>query len=886
MQATHFPKYAAFAALLLAFPLFADDGQGRPSRRQPIATTPSADFFVAVDGSDSWSGTLATPNAGRTDGPFASVARAQNAIRSLVRTNPGRPLTIMLREGTYYLALSPTSPGTLNFTAADSGTLKMPITWVNYPGETPIISGGVPIGQAGLGLTWTNVSGSLWQVTLPAGTQPFEYLFYNGARRLRSRLQSASGTGYYMRGGVCYDTVAKAATATGKCNLGTYLRVANTVAPSDPQGAGCPNVTSTTDSTQAKCLDRFEYNPSDPVAAWQNLNPTAVKAQTCTLAPNNSYPQGDVELLHIDAWTEDLMRVSCVDTVNHIVYLTGPMKGMPSSYQFFGPQTGHRYIVENAKDAFEAAQNAGQTGLWFLDRSKSTPVLNYLANSGENPNTDNVVIGQLQPVSTLGGSLISATGLNYVTFRGITFEVDNYLPPAIGFNTDEHSDDVLPEAIDCESCQNVTFDGVTVRHTSTAGILIASIPGNSGAPASNDVVENSAFYDIGDVGVRIGHHPNGNDKSPYVTQFITVQNNIIQGYSRVFPSAGGLVAASGHDLSFLHNDINDGYHMGLSVCEQGCQGNPVNGSNVLSAYNHIWNVMQGVTSDSGTLYYNVGNPNSSGTGNKILNNLVHDATDSSIIDGKACGGQKCSGEGYGGNGIYLDDASGGVDVENNVVYHMSDSGLSIAGPAPGQAPNNFNNNIVALALNSMFFQPYPWPDGCVSLSVRANLTNNIFYFDQSDSDNFYTTEGCAYSCGLNYNQFQNFENNLWWRTDGKFNSYTKAFHVLTSAPADVASSCLGSPKDWTFLTFAQWQGGKPPNGIPGAMDEDAGSTASVNPGFGSTGQPSDFLLSSNPISGFDYTKTNDTILHAGRNNPVIMPPVVPATFPSYTYTSF
>jgi hypothetical protein len=60
----------------------------------------------------------------------------------------------------------------------------------------------------------------------------------------------------------------------------------------------------------------------------------------------------------------------------------------------------------------------------------------------------------------------------------------------------------------------------------------------------------------------------------------------------------------------------------------------------------------------------------------------------------------------------------------------------------------------------------------------------------------------------------------------------------------------------------------------------------VNPGFGNTGKPSDFLLTKNPVAGFDYTKTNDTIRHAGREHPVIQPPEVPPTFPTYTFTEF
>jgi hypothetical protein len=108
-------------------------------------SNPSADFFVASNGKDSWSGTVADPNPTNTDGPFASITRAQMAVQSLIQTHPNRPIIVMIRRGGYSLPLSPTNPGILNFTSADSGTSQMPITWQNYPGEVPIVSGGVSI---------------------------------------------------------------------------------------------------------------------------------------------------------------------------------------------------------------------------------------------------------------------------------------------------------------------------------------------------------------------------------------------------------------------------------------------------------------------------------------------------------------------------------------------------------------------------------------------------------------------------------------------------------------------------------------------------------------------------------------------------------------------
>jgi hypothetical protein len=68
------------------------------------------------------------------------------------------------------------------------------------------------------------------------------------------------------------------------------------------------------------------------------------------------------------------------------------------------------------------------------------------------------------------------------------------------------------------------------------------------------------------------------------------------------------------------------------------------------------------------------------------------------------------------------------------------------------------------------------------------------------------------------------------------------------------------------------------------MNEDPEGTVSVDPGFGHTGLATDFLLSRSPISGFDYTQTNNTIKTAGSG--LNKPPQVSPTFPTYYYTTF
>lgn len=114
-------------------------------------------FYVAPNGNDRWSGKRKTPNAAKTDGPFATLARSRNAIRTLKRQQGGelkQPVTVLLRGGTYFL----NEP--LVFTPEDSGTTDSTISYQAYRQEKPIISGGRRI-------TGWKRQGKLWVTNLP-----------------------------------------------------------------------------------------------------------------------------------------------------------------------------------------------------------------------------------------------------------------------------------------------------------------------------------------------------------------------------------------------------------------------------------------------------------------------------------------------------------------------------------------------------------------------------------------------------------------------------------------------------------------------------------------------------------------------------------------------
>ncbi|MBM4045262.1 MAG: right-handed parallel beta-helix repeat-containing protein, partial [Planctomycetes bacterium] len=156
-------------------------------------------YLVAVDGRDSWSGTLPAPNDGKTDGPFATLERARDAVRELKRTAGGlrEPVTVRVRGGRYPLARP------LTFTPEDSGAEGRPITYCAYPGEKPVISGGVRIEG------WRKHDERLWVADVPwvkERKRPFHQLFVNGVRRTRARMPNQGSYFYTKRLTLTADT--------------------------------------------------------------------------------------------------------------------------------------------------------------------------------------------------------------------------------------------------------------------------------------------------------------------------------------------------------------------------------------------------------------------------------------------------------------------------------------------------------------------------------------------------------------------------------------------------------------------------------------------------------------------------------------------------------
>ncbi|MGJ8691843.1 MAG: right-handed parallel beta-helix repeat-containing protein [Thalassotalea sp.] len=150
---------------------------------QAKITSKVADFYVAVNGNDDFTGTTAEQSGQGNNGPFASLTRARDAVRALKNTKPNKDIVVLVRGGVYEL------DETITFGVEDSAADNYTITYAAYPGEKPVFSSGrhitgwekAPNDTPGLP---SKAKGQVWQANIKDG---FTTLFDEIGRLTRTR---------------------------------------------------------------------------------------------------------------------------------------------------------------------------------------------------------------------------------------------------------------------------------------------------------------------------------------------------------------------------------------------------------------------------------------------------------------------------------------------------------------------------------------------------------------------------------------------------------------------------------------------------------------------------------------------------------------------------
>ncbi|MGD8500419.1 MAG: hypothetical protein PVJ86_07210, partial [Phycisphaerales bacterium] len=162
---------------------------------------PGAEFFVAPNGSDGNPGTIARP--------FATIRRAQGAVRNAAGAEP---VTVNLREGTYYLA----EP--IIFKSRDSGTSDWPVIYRAHREEKAKISGG-----RRLSLQWEDYKSGIKKAKIDkmiVESSGFDQLFLNGERQHMARFPNRNPDAYVFDGVTSFDKLCRRARGWEKPQTG------------------------------------------------------------------------------------------------------------------------------------------------------------------------------------------------------------------------------------------------------------------------------------------------------------------------------------------------------------------------------------------------------------------------------------------------------------------------------------------------------------------------------------------------------------------------------------------------------------------------------------------------------------------------------------------
>jgi parallel beta-helix repeat protein len=398
-------------------------------------------------------------------------------------------------------------------------------------------------------------------------------------------------------------------------------------------------------------------------------HPNELRFHPGDINPEWAWP-GDVELVAYSAWAQTRNQIRKVSEPFGIVSLAG--KALANTAEPNG-----RFYIENAPVPLRPGQ-------WHIDAH--TGLLTYWPDAGENISHAMITAPHLYDLIKIDGHVYHQA--HDITFRGITFaDADWQLKD--GSDIDGQAAAEMPGAVRAQFARNCTFERCVFERLGGYALEL-------GIGCQQNKIIGNKMYDLGAGGIRVGEKNSDEAFSWPCGQNLMTDNHIHDIGLVNAPGVGIFVLASGQN-EIAHNEVDHTYYTAISVgWTWGYARNPCR-DNIVE-FNDLHDIGQGMLSDMGGVYTLGVQP-----GAVVRNNLIHDIN---IFN-------------YGGWGLYTDEGSSEILLENNVVYGCQSAGLH-----QHYGRNNvIRNNIFAFNKEAELARTR------VEHYVAFIFTNNIVYFD-------------------------------------------------------------------------------------------------------------------------------------------------------------
>lgn len=378
------------------------------------------------------------------------------------------------------------------------------------------------------------------------------------------------------------------------------------------------------------------------------------------------------EIVAYFAWADIRMPIASVDEAAHLATLTADPRAS-------NKEVDARYYIENTRDALDSA------GEWYLDRAAHT--VYYWPQEGDNLDRVPVVAAVLPQLVRLQGR--PGQPVRNVVFRGLTFEHADWNMPPNGY-ADTQAGMPASAAIVAESAVDSAIDRCTIAHSGGYAVWF-------GRGSQRDRVTASELYDLGGGGVKIGE-PQQRESPDDQSFENVVADNHIHDLGLVYAPAVGIWVLQSSRNQIVHNHVHDLFYTAISAGWTWGYGPNQSKGNII-AYNHLHDIGKQMLSDMGGIYTLGVQP-----GTEIRNNLIHDISSFT----------------YGGWGIYPDEGSSNMVIEDNIVYGCKSAGFH----QHYGRENLVRNNIFAFNRENQIMRTR------AEEHISFTFERNIVYFDQ------------------------------------------------------------------------------------------------------------------------------------------------------------